>query len=361
MKTATAEVRLKSLQLNLERVRRLAPKSHVLAVLKANAYGHGLLPVAKTLEDHADAFGVARINEAIALREGGVEKTPIVLMEGFVTPEHLPLLNKYQLESVIHSPEQLSQFLEAELDEPIQIWLKVDTGMNRLGIPVSQCSEFYQSLSQSPNVKSPIRIMTHFPCADDIGSQMTDAQITVFDDIDETKATELSLCNSAGVIAWPKAHRDWVRPGIMLYGVSPMLGCCGPEHGLEPAMRMTSSIISIKEVEAGQYVGYGATWKSNEKTKIAVVAIGYGDGYPRHAPSGTPVYVNGREVPLAGRVSMDMICIDLGPDAQDKVGDEVILWGPELPIEKIATFANTIGYELLCNITGRVDIRYIKS
>jgi alanine racemase len=357
MKAATAEINLSALKNNFEQVRQIAPESKILAVLKANAYGHGLVEIAEQLKE-ADAFGVARIEEALALRAGGIVK-PIVLLEGFMDDHDLPILVANNIQAVVHISHQIDVIEAAELAAPLIVWLKVDTGMHRLGVlPTSFLAE-HQRLSQSKNVQQPVRLMTHFACADEPENDKTQQQIVLFERLTDGLEGERSLANSAAIIAWPKARADWVRPGLMLYGVSPINQVATTKLKLEPVMTLKSSVIAVRPVKRGESVGYGAAWVAQEDTNIGVVAIGYGDGYPRHAPFGTPVLVNGRIVPLVGRVSMDMITIDLGPDPSEVLGDEVILWGEGLPIEKIAELAGTIAYELLCDITRRVTYLYL--
>lgn len=352
-----AQINLQALQHNLARVRQLAPQSQVLAVLKANAYGHGLVRVAQALSD-ADAFAVARVDEALALRTGGIVK-PIVLLEGFYEAAELPLLLANNLQTVVHNELQLQALEQAALDGQLKVWLKIDSGMHRLGIEPAQFDDFYRRLWQCSAVLPGIRLMSHFCCADEPGSDRTLQQLAVFTALIAGKAEQRSLANSAAILAFPQSHAEWVRPGLMLHGISPFIDQIGSAHHLQPVMRLSSRLIALRKVRAGERVGYGGHWQAACDTTVGVIAVGYGDGYPRHAFNGTPVWLNGREVPLAGRVSMDMITVDLGPNAQDKLGDEAVLWGPELAIERVAACAATIPYELLCNITPRVDYQYL--
>ena len=357
--TATAVIDRQALVDNYNRVKTFAPKAKILTVLKANGYGHGLERIALALPQ-ADAFGVARIDEALALRAAGVIK-PIVLLEGFFSEYELPILAVNNLETIIHNQQQLTAITEAKLEKPLKVWLKIDTGMHRLGVNPENVAHFYQTLSQSDNVQQDLVLMSHLGCADDENNRLTDKQITLFEELTGLYDNEKSLANSAGVYAWPQAHYDWIRPGLILYGVSPMASSKqNAEHlGIKPVMTLQSSLIAVRTLKAGEAVGYGAAWVSPRDTSIGVIAIGYGDGYPRHATNGTPVLVNGRRVPLVGRVSMDMITVDLGVNPQDKVGDLAILWGQGLPVEEIARHATTIPYELLCNITRRVQIEVV--
>ena len=357
MRLAIAEINLQALAHNLAQVRQFAPNSKVMAVLKANAYGHGLVKIAQHLND-ADAFAVARIDEALALRAGGLTK-PIVLLEGFFHQDDLPILLANNFQTIIHDENQLRALENAKLDEPISCWLKINTGMHRLGIAPTQLSDFYQRLQATNNAKDTINLMTHFSSADDVNDPKTAEQIALFDSLVQGKQQAHCLANSAGIIAWPAGHGDWVRPGLMMYGVSPMLNTSGKDHQLKPVMRLTTKVIAIRDVDAAQGVGYGGSWQSAQPTKLAVVAMGYGDGYPRHAKHGTPVVIAGKRYGIAGNISMDMISVDIGENADGiKVGDEVVMWGPELPVEEIAQCADTISYELLCNITPRVSYEY---
>lgn len=357
MKVATAVIDRSALRHNLQQVRRQAPQSHLIAIVKANAYGHGMLETAHTLQD-ADCFGVSRIGEAVALRFGGIVK-PILLLEGFFSAEDLPLLVANNIETVVHSHEQLEALEQAKLAHPLPVWMKLDTGMHRLGVRPEQAESFYQRLCTCHNVAQPVNIMGHFSCADEPGSDATLKQMACFEQFARGKPGQRSIAASSGILLWPDAHNQWVRPGIILYGVSPMDNANGSQHLLQPAMTLKSSLIAVRDHLAGEPVGYGGTWISQRDTCLGVVAIGYGDGYPRSAPTGTPIWLNGREVPIVGRVSMDMISVDLGPDATDKVGDETVVWGQVLPVERIAIYAGISVYELVTKLTQRVVMEYI--
>ena len=352
--TATAVIDLHALSNNYQLIKSLSPDAKILAVLKANGYGHGLERIANALPD-ADAFGVARIDEALALRAAGIEK-PIVLLEGFFAKEDIETLSANNLQTIVHNEQQLSAIVNANVDSPLKVWLKIDTGMHRLGINPEQLARFYQALIQSKNVQQPIILMSHLGCADDKNNPKTSQQISLFNELTSALPSEKSMANSAGVLQWPESHYQWIRPGLLMYGVSP-LTAGNNIKGIEPVMTLQSSLISVREIAAGESVGYSGTWTSEKNTRIGVVAIGYGDGYPRHAANGTPVLINGRRVPLIGRVSMDMISVDLGENSLDQVGDIATLWGKGLPVEEVAVFATTIPYELLCNITRRVHVQ----
>ncbi|GHA66582.1 alanine racemase [Photobacterium aphoticum] len=359
MKAATAYINTQALTHNIGQIRAQAPTSKVLAVVKANGYGHGLAHVARSLPD-VDGFGVARIEEALTLRADGIVK-PILLLEGFYAAKDLPVLVTNNIHTVVHSIEQLEALEQAALDSQVVVWVKIDTGMHRLGVRPEQFEEFVSRLHACPNVAKPLRYMSHFGCADELGSNVTTDQIDTFLHLTEGCRGERSLAASAGVLAWPDSHLEWIRPGIIMYGVSPFVEVdrSADAFALKPVMTLASSLIAVREVKKGETVGYGGIWTSERDTKVGVIAIGYGDGYPRTAPNGTPVLVNGRIVPMAGRVSMDMLTVDLGPDSTDKVGDEAILWGEGLPAEIVAEHIGTIAYELVTKLTSRVNMSYL--
>ena len=350
-----AVINLSALRHNLSIARRHAPESHIMAIIKANGYGHGSVAIAQAL-DQADSFGVACLDEAITLREAGISQ-PIVLLEGVVHATDLNLVRGYQLELVIHHPHQIN-LLEQGKGKAIPVWLKLDTGMHRLGITPGQVSEMHQRLTQLETVAQPVRLMTHLANADDRQDDTTLQQVKRFDAATAELPLQTSIANSAGILAWPDTHRDWIRPGIMLYGVSPFVDSTATEHELQPVMTLQSELIAINQQQQGEPIGYGGSYRCPADMPVGVVAIGYGDGYPRHAPSGTPVLVNGQRVPLIGRVSMDMICVDLRDCPDARIGDPVVLWGEALPVEEIASQAGTIGYELLCQVTQRVPFEY---
>ncbi|GAL24386.1 alanine racemase [Vibrio variabilis] len=335
MKAATAHINLDALAHNLARIKHKAPNSKVMAVVKANGYGHGLRHIAKNAEG-SDAFGVARIEEALQLRASGVVK-PILLLEGFYSANDLPVLVTNNIQTVVHCYEQLDALEQAELEGPVVVWLKVDSGMHRLGVREEQYQEFVERLHRCDNVAKPLRYMSHFGCADELENPMTKQQIELFLSLTQGCNGERSMAASAGLLEWQSSQLDWVRPGIIMYGVSPFGDKTAAEMGFKPVMTLKSHLIAVRDVKQGESVGYGATWTSERDTKVGVIAIGYGDGYPRTAPNGTPVLVNGRKVPIAGRVSMDMLTVDLGPDAEDHVGDEAILWERTYRLKKLQT------------------------
>jgi alanine racemase len=336
---------------NLQRVRHYAPGARVMAIVKANGYGHGLTWVAQALQA-ADGFGVASADEGVCLRQAGVGQ-PITLLEGFFQPSELPLVAQHNLSPVIHHESQLWDLEHSPGAGPLDVWVKIDTGMHRLGFPPEALADVLQRLKTVSNVRT-TRLMTHFANADNKFDASTKMQTEIFMSLTREVAAERSLANSAGIVAWPASHGDWVRPGIMLYGASPVIGQSASDLGLKPVMTLQTEIIAVHRRRKGEVLGYGGDWMCPEDMPVGVAAIGYGDGYPRHAPSGTPVLVQGRRLPLVGRVSMDMITIDLRARPDTRVGDPVTLWGEGLAVDEIAERSGTIAYELLCCVTERV-------
>lgn len=338
---------------NLQRIRAMAPESQIMAVVKANAYGHGIERMAPCLSE-ADAFAVASVDEALALRQLGVTH-PIVLLEGIFCPSELPDVVKHRLELVVHSDEQIAMLKTHQGCHNLVIWIKVDTGMHRLGFAPSEVARVWHQLQGLSCLAQPLRLMTHFASSDEPEAEANQHQLNEFKQLLAYLPDPLavSLSNSAAIIHLPESHGDWIRPGIMMYGVSPSQT---PIHELDlkPVMTLVTRVIAVKQVAAGDAVGYGGSWQATQPTQLAIIAAGYGDGYPRHIPSGTLVLVNGRQAPIVGRVSMDMISVDVSHLGQVDVGDPVVLWGKGLPIERLAQAANTISYELLCGVTKRV-------
>jgi alanine racemase len=351
---------LDAVQHNLQKVRSYAPDAKIMAVIKANGYGHGLLRIAEALQN-VDAFAVARVDEGIRLRKAGINNR-IAVLEGFTCAEELDELLHYRLDAVMHSFTQLEIFESRTEQGACAIWLKLDTGMNRLGFKPKEFNAVYQRLNRCSIIRQPISLMTHLANADDKQDATTLKQISLFNDTVATLVPKLqlgnerSIANSAGILAWKEAITDWVRPGVMLYGISPFPDSAGEQLGLKPIMGLHSRLIAVKPIAKGDKVGYSGTWVCEKPTTLGVVAIGYGDGYPRYAKAGTPVLVNGRRVPLIGRVSMDMITIDLETQPKAKPGDPVTLWGDGLAVEEIALCADTIPYTLVCGVTQRVQI-----
>jgi alanine racemase len=351
-RSATATIHLDALRSNLARVRTLAGGAKVMAVVKADAYGHGLERCARAFGD-ADAFGVASIADGLRLRAAG-HRRRIVVLAGPDAAGDIAELRRLQLDAVIHHESQLAMLEDEPNGAPIRVWLKLDTGMHRLGFPFEHASELHAHLASLPSVDPDIVLMTHFASSDEFDNALTAQQTQRFLDVTKDLPGEQSLSNSAGLLGWPQAHRDWLRIGGLLYGLSVTEGKTGADFGFAPAMTLTTRLVAINRVGRGERIGYGATWECPEDMDIGVAAIGYGDGYPRSAPSGTPVLVAGQPAAIVGRVSMDLITLDLrnAPDA--RIGDVVTLWGPQLPVETIARHAGTISYELACGVTRRV-------
>jgi alanine racemase len=345
---------LQALQSNFLRARRAAPDSRIIAVVKSNGYGHGLTRVAQALPS-ADMLAVASLEEAAELREAGIQQ-PVLLLEGFFESRELESVTKLALDVVVHHVSQLEILERNPAPEPVSVWLKIDTGMHRLGFALEDVPEAVQRLSNCASVAAPLRFMSHLACADDQDSAITSRQLELFLAVTDDLQGQRSLANSAGVLNWPGTHLDFVRPGLMLYGASPLLQKTARDLDLHAVMTLSSQLIGVKQCRRGDGAGYGGDWVCPEDMTIGVVAIGYGDGYPRHAPSGTPVLVNGHVAPLIGRVSMDMICVDLRTQPAAKVGDRVQLWGPGLAVDEVAGHAGTVAYELLCGVTARVAI-----
>lgn len=351
MRPLQASIDLSALKHNLGVARRHAPQSRVLAVIKANGYGHGLLLVAKALEA-AEGFALLNLEDAVALRDAGYKQT-ILMLEGFFGAEELPILAKYHLASVIHSPEQLEMLERADLPGKVDVFLKLNSGMNRLGFRPVDFSSALQRLQAAPWVGS-ITLMTHFSCADEASG--ISEQLNCFDTVTANLGVPRSLANSAALLRYAQTHGDWVRPGIMLYGASPYLDISAASLDLRPVMTLTSAIIGLQEIQTGDAVGYGATYRAERPMRVGIVACGYADGYPRHAPSGTPILLNGQRSCTLGRVSMDMLCVDLTDIPKAMLGSSVTLWGKGLPVEEVAAAAGTISYELLCALAPRVPV-----
>lgn len=344
-----------ALRHNLNVVRQWAPKSRVMAVIKANAYGHGLVAVARALES-TDAFAVARVDEGLTLRAAGIN-TPTVLLEGVFDREQLDAAAAAGFELVVHTAEQIELLRTAAAGARFKVWLKLDSGMNRLGFKGAAFGAAHAALSALGSVQSPVNLFTHLASADTPDLPNTPEQLALFAAATGSLAGERSLENSAAMLSFPDAQADWVRPGLLLYGVSPFAGSIGADYGLRPAMTLHSHVIAVKDLAVGERVGYGGDWTAARPTRLAVAAVGYGDGYPRNLGASAPVLVNGERAGLAGRVSMDMIGIDVTDlKREPKLGDPVVLWGEGLPVEEIAVWADTIPYELLCGISQRVAV-----
>ena len=352
-----ARIDTHALRSNLGVIRAAAPRSKVLAVIKANAYGHGLVPVALAL-GAVDAFAVARIEEAGALRAAGITQ-PIVLLEGIVNAGQLAEAAHLQLDLVIHDPMHIALLEQYRGSQRFALWLKVDTGMNRLGVRTTQFQESWDRLRALKAARQELRVLTHLACADERDNPTTAEQLARLAPLVRGRGAELSIANSAGILAHPATHADWVRPGLALYGASPFPGEIGSASGLVPAMTLESTIIAVRQLERGECVGYGASWRAQRSSRIAILAGGYGDGLLRSLPSGAPVLVHGERAPLVGRVSMDMIAVDVTDLPPVAVGERAELWGRGLPVEEVARAAGTIPYELLCGVSQRVPIELV--
>jgi alanine racemase len=340
-----------ALRNNLAVVRRFAPGARVIAAVKANAYGHGLVHAARALAG-ADAFGVARIEEALALRAAGISH-PIVALEGVFAAEQLDAAAANDLQLVVHSFEQIAMLEQYAGAHRFGVWLKLDTGMNRLGFRAEEFHAAHARIAACAAVGT-LRLLTHLACAENAGSLETRVQLDRFRTLSAPLRLERSIANSAGIIAWPDAHGEWVRPGLMLYGASPFPERSAADLGLLPAMTFATQVIAVRNVGPGEAIGYNGIWRAKRRTRIAVAAVGYGDGYPRCMHAGAPALINGHEVSVIGRVSMDMTMLDATELPNVAVGDEVTLWGKGLPAERVASFADTIAYELFCRIAERV-------
>ncbi|MDR2012653.1 MAG: alanine racemase [Rhodanobacter sp.] len=352
MRATCATIHLSALRENLRRVRERAPAARVMAVVKADGYGHGLERVARALEG-ADAFGVAGIADGQRLRAAGISQR-IVVLSGLDEPGDLAQMRRLRLEGVVHTDAQIDALAADRDPRPLRVWLKLDTGMHRLGFAPERAREVYARLRALPAVDKDIVLMTHFANSDVLDDALTAMQIECFQRSVAGLDGERSLANSAGIFGWPQAQGQWVRAGGALYGICVVAGKSGADFGLRPAMTLATRLVAINPVRRGERVGYAATWEAPEDMHIGVAAIGYGDGYPRHAASGTPVLVNGTRAAIVGRVSMDLITIDLCAHPQARIGDPVVLWGGGLPVEEIAEQAGTIGYDLTCGVTRRV-------
>ncbi len=350
-----AIVDLDAIRENYSLAAALAPQSKNIAVIKANAYGHGMLRVAQALQDIAPAFAVAIIDEALELRAGGISQ-PILVLEGANDTKSCEVAAANGLSLVAHNQEQVLQLLQANLLGNTPLWLKVDTGMHRIGFAPDELGSVLERLRDGGHDVSVA--CTHLACADDLSSNTTHQQIASFNACVSGLDLATSISNSAGILAWPTSHSDWNRPGYMLFGHSPMTTEVESASGLRPAMTLRSEIIAIREVPAGESVGYGARWTAERPSVIGTVAAGYADGYPRHAPSGTPTLVKNQIVPLVGTVSMDMLSIDLTGHDNVALGDTVELWGQDVSVNEVAARCGTIGYELLTGVTARVPRRY---
>ena len=343
-----------ALRHNLRTIRERARGARVMAVVKANAYGHGLIPTALSLAE-ADAFAVARLEEGLALRAEGITQ-PIVLLEGVFAQEHVLEAARHGFDLVVHDPLQVELLEEFTGVHRFIVWIKIDTGMNRLGFRPEDFPEALERLLRMRPAPLEIRLITHLARADDRDDVATRAQLARFRETIKGLDFATSAANSAGLFGNVPLGCDWVRPGLVLYGASPFADKVGSQLGLQPAMSLETSVIAVRRVPKGETVGYGGTWRAPRDSKVAIVGAGYGDGLARGLASGTPVLIDGQRAPLVGRVSMDMIAVDITDLPPAHVGTPVVLWGPDLPVEEVARHAGTIPYELLCGVSQRVPL-----
>ncbi len=346
-----AHVDSSALQNNLHIARGLTA-ARIMAVIKADGYGHGLLRVAEALVA-SDGFALLDIQDAIALREAGFRQT-ILLLEGFFDAEDLALVAEYDLTCVIHNQQQIALLDAYPRRGTLDVWLKINSGMNRLGFAPHSVAPVMEQLRRHPALRD-ITLMNHFAHADE--ARGIAEQLTVFNELAASYRVARSLANSAAVLRYPASHADWVRPGIMLFGASPFAETSAQQLGLKPVMTLSSRIIALQELKAGDEIGYSSLFRAEHAMRVGIVACGYADGYPRHAPNGTPVLVDGQRTQILGRVSMDMLYVDLSKLARADVGSRVVLWGEGMPIETVAQAAGTISYELMCALSKRVPIK----
>jgi len=352
--TVRAQINLSALRHNFSIVRQLCPDSRIMAMIKANAYGHGLLPVARTLSE-ADGLAVARLQEALELRQAGIAQR-VQLLGTLLDDEDLRICSAQNIDVTAHDMATVERIARLAADTPLRVWLKLDSGMHRLGLTAEEFPVAEQRLRNRAGVLE-LGHMTHFSSADDPASPATGQQLTQFVSAHATSVAPVSIANSAALISLPQGRADWVRPGIMLYGDNPL----ATTHSLplRPVMSLRARVLALRHIGKGEPVGYSARWRSERGSLIATLGIGYGDGYPRHAPSGTPVWINGRRASLAGTVSMDTISIDVTDCPGVEVGTEAELWGEELAAAEVASHAGTISYELFTGLGSRVLREYV--
>ena len=356
MRPIKAYIDLSALTFNLQLVKKIAKNSKIMAVLKANAYGHGLEESAKAIKS-AEGIAILTIEEAVKIRNTGFKNT-ILLLEGLFNAEDIHQAEKLNLNLVLHNDQQIEYLNDVMLKNPINVHLKINTGMNRLGFPPDQVDYLIENLNANPNV-SGITLMTHFATADE--KEGITKQLDCFNRVTNNYNFSSSVANSAALYKFPEARLDWVRPGIMLYGASPFEDISAKKLEVKPVMSLISKIIAIQNVKKGQAVGYGKNFIAKQDMLIGIVACGYGDGYPRHAKTGTPVFVHNKLTTTVGRVSMDMLYVDLSKIDKASIGSKVEMWGNHISVDEVAQHSGTVGYELLCNISAstRVPLEYI--
>ena len=354
MRPARALIDLEALRQNYRLARELS-SARALAVIKADAYGHGAVRCAQALAGDVDGYAVACIEEALELRAAGI-RAPVLLLEGFFEADELPLIVEHDFWCVVHSLWQLEAIEQAALRKPLTVWRKLDSGMHRVGLDAADYRDAWQRLRALPHVGGLVK-MSHFARADETACARTDEQLATFAAATAGLAGDTSLCNSPALLGWPQARADWARPGLMLYGVSPFAPPNDNAAQLRPVMTLESKIIAVRELPAGEPVGYGARFVTDAPTRIGVVAIGYADGYPQFAVNGTPVAIDGKPGRLVGRVSMDMLTVDLTDHPQAGIGSGVELWGKQVPAAEVVAHSQTSSYRLLCAVK-RVPLQY---
>ncbi len=357
MRPLVATVDLAALRHNYQLARQCAPGRKAFAVVKANAYGHGAVAAVQALAEIADGFAVASLEEAEQVRAAHPHAR-LLLLEGCFEPREYLAASELALDVAVQGEAQAEALLAAAIDRPVNVWLKLDSGMHRLGFSTRALRQWHGRLAGAAQVAE-LNLMSHFACADERGHPLNEAQLEQFVSLLDLDFANRSFANSAAVLTLSAAHMDWLRPGIMLYGASPFAELSAETLGLQPVMTLAGAIIAIRDIAAGESVGYGAGWVAQRPSRIATVSCGYADGYPRTAPPGTCVAIRGQRLPLAGRVSMDMLAVDITDLPEATLGDEVELWGAQVSVDELARGCGTIGYELLTKVTGRVPRRYL--
>lgn len=353
----TATINLSAIRHNYRLAKELAGQSRALAVVKADAYGHGAVRVSLALADQADGFAVAAIEEALELRAAGIDK-PILLLEGFFETDELQLIEQHNLSFVVHSQTQIDRLMQYSGSARFNVWLKLDIGMHRLGIPLHHALNALTRLLSLSCVKD-LTLMAHFSCADELNNPITEQQLNAFLKTTAGRGLPVSLSNSAAILGWPQTHHNWVRPGLMLYGATPYEQPHPQADRLQPAMSLTTEVIAVRTINEGEAVGYGASWRAERPSRIGTLAIGYADGYPRQMRSGAPILIDGQKTQIVGRVSMDMVTVDLTDLPQAKIGSCAELFGENLLASELAPWAATIPYTLFTGITRRVHKLYL--
>lgn len=358
-RTATAVLSTENLLHNLQIIKEISKPAKIIAMVKANAYGHGIRSVSLRLDKYIDMLGVASIDEAVILRKAGVN-APIMLAQGVFEPSELLLASTEKFQVVFHNEAHIEWLEKARLPIPLQIWIKVNTGMGRLGFNIEQAKYYYSKLLSHPYIAKPIKIMSHLACADEISHPLNQQQIKLFKEFIIGMNSEYSISNSAGILNFPDCHYNYVRPGILLYGIHPIKGKTAADLNLKPVMTLQTSLISVQTLKKGSFIGYGARYMCPQDMPIGIIAFGYGDGYPFTARDNTPILINNVECSLVGRISMDMIAVDLTACSNAKVGDSAILWGDGLPLERVVEHTSNITWDMLTGVQHRVKFLWTR-